>query len=510
MDTSSPNPKQSLLLNVQDDPQPFYDSIEQQEETTFVSDTNHASLYVITKHENVNERKICNIVCIILGILALITGTTVASLALIYSTDKFEAITQESKCEPTCNIQLVESIPDNLFQLVSGTNTTYNAWMEIIKNANKSLRLAFFYANLRNNAVPEARGYEGNNIYAAIVDAKKNRNLDVRIIQNKPNIGFPDNDTKSLQDQGIEVVSIDWAKAFGSGVLHTKLLIADDHTFYVGSANLDWTSLSQVKEVGVYVKNCRCLTNDITKIFSTYHYLGYNLHSDLSQFKGWPQYMHSHFNELHRFSIGDGAIFFSTSPALIGSPSRTNDIDALLHVIRNATRTVSIEVMEYLPLFQYGNPKVYWHEIETEIRSAIIRNVTVKMLISDWNHTSPTQNTILQSLEIFGRDFCQHTVVTNDGVKIMPWCTGFIHIKMMKIPDPVYEPYPFTRVNHAKFVVSDNQAYISTNNWSKDYFYDTGGISFISTGKNVVTTLQSIFDRDFDSAYSYDVQTYVE
>ena len=46
---------------------------------------------------------------------------------------------------------------------------------------------------------------------------------------------------------GAQVRSLDFARWFnGSGVLHTKLWIVDKKHFYVGSANMDWRSLTQV------------------------------------------------------------------------------------------------------------------------------------------------------------------------------------------------------------------------------------------------------------------------
>lgn len=44
--------------------------------------------------------------------------------------------------------------------------------------------------------------------------------------------------------------------------------------FYVGSANFDWRSLTQVKEMGVLVKNCPKLAEDMGKIFDVYWMLG--------------------------------------------------------------------------------------------------------------------------------------------------------------------------------------------------------------------------------------------
>ena len=60
----------------------------------------------------------------------------------------------------------------------------------------------------------------------------------------------------------------------------------------------------------------------------------------------------------------------------------------------------------------------------------------------------------------------------------------------------------FARVGHSKFIVSDSQALVSTSNWSWDYFYTTGGISFVSDQKSFVTGVNDIFNRDWNSAYA--------
>ena len=44
--------------------------------------------------------------------------------------------------------------------------------------------------------------------------------------------------------------------------------------FYVGSANFDWRSLTQVKEIGVLAFNCPTLSEDMSKIFEVYWMLG--------------------------------------------------------------------------------------------------------------------------------------------------------------------------------------------------------------------------------------------
>jgi phosphatidylserine/phosphatidylglycerophosphate/cardiolipin synthase-like enzyme len=55
----------------------------------------------------------------------------------------------------------------------------------------------------------------------------------------------------------IELYNLDWTKAFSTGVQHSKFIITDSTSkyflkidFYLGSANMDWRSLSEVKELG--------------------------------------------------------------------------------------------------------------------------------------------------------------------------------------------------------------------------------------------------------------------
>lgn len=60
----------------------------------------------------------------------------------------------------------------------------------------------------------------------------------------------------------------------GSGVLHTKFWIVDRKHVYIGSANMDWRSLTQVKELGAAVYNCPCIAEDLAKVFQVYWDLG--------------------------------------------------------------------------------------------------------------------------------------------------------------------------------------------------------------------------------------------
>ena len=75
------------------------------------------------------------------------------------------------------------------------------------------------------------------------------RGVKIRIVQNVPTREMPDFDSQQLAMLGAaEVRSLNFSSLAKYGVLHTKLLVVDERHFYVGSANLDWRSLTQVHQ----------------------------------------------------------------------------------------------------------------------------------------------------------------------------------------------------------------------------------------------------------------------
>ena len=58
---------------------------------------------------------------------------------------------------------------------------------------------------------------------------------------------MPDCDSEQLAKMGAAVVrNLNFSVFAQYGILHTKLWVVDQSHFYVGSANLDWRSLTQV------------------------------------------------------------------------------------------------------------------------------------------------------------------------------------------------------------------------------------------------------------------------
>eukprot|EP01122_Echinamoeba_exundans_P017931 TRINITY_DN987_c0_g1_i1.p1 TRINITY_DN987_c0_g1~~TRINITY_DN987_c0_g1_i1.p1 ORF type:complete len:441 (-),score=105.62 TRINITY_DN987_c0_g1_i1:14-1336(-) len=390
--------------------------------------------------------------------------------------------------QATCSgssISLVESVP-------IGTNipipeeTTYDSWLKLINSAQSTIEIAAFYITLTDGSQwpPEDGGYMGQNIFNGLVDAALKRNVSIRIVQQQPSPSMPDTDAQTLVRMGVATVrSINWVSLIGSGILHTKFMIVDGKSFYVGSSNFDWRSLAQVKELGVVVANCPTLANDISKIFDQYWIMSYAS----SMPNQWPFQDYTMYNVTDPFTFnskdrGAVGVFMAASPPQMSiSNWRTNDLDAILHAINSASQYVYFSVMDYAPTSLFMKPNFYWPLIDDALRTAAFqRNVTVRLLFSVWSQTKGSAYQWMRSLnDIHGID-----------------------VRVMIIPPGEGKPIPFTRVDHSKFIVTDSLLYITTSNCAADYFLTTGGVSITFMNENVRQEGEQIFMRDWEGPYS--------
>lgn len=199
-------------------------------------------------------------------------------------------------------------------------------------------------------------------------------------------------------------------KDLTSGVLHTKFWVVDKKHIYIGSANMDWRSLTQVhepvwssdlavmsravywllwimwqvKELGAVVYDCSCLAQDLGKIFEAYWFLGESQTIPAP----WPSQYTTDFNKDTPMQLSinntDARVYLSvgtvrccyntfwcccwyiirvslyvvqSSPASLCAEGRTTDLDSILSVINDAHKFVYIAVMNYLPTMEYSSHK---------------------------------------------------------------------------------------------------------------------------------------------------------
>eukprot|EP00064_Thunnus_orientalis_P004267 superscaffoldBa00000384_g4278 len=401
-------------------------------------------------------------------------------------------------CSVDCRVHLVESIPVGLYTSnPSPRRSIADSWLSLLDKANNSVHIAAFYLTLRGNDVEFAdpTDSQGRKVFEQLKQLEsKGVNLEVAV--NAPQTS--NQDTAELAAAGAEVREVD-LKALTGGIVHTKLWVVDQKHLYLGSANMDWRSLSQVKEVGLSVEDCSCLAQDAFRIFGVYWSISGANNGSLPLY--WParlSALSSSQNPLHlKFNGVPAKVYLSSAPPQISARGRSDDLTTILSVIDDAQKFIYISVMDYLPLSEFTKPLRFWPAIDSALRgAACTRGVQVRLLVSCWEHSPAPMFTFLQSLLVLNR----------------PPMKCDIEVNIFTVPStPEQMKIPFARVNHAKYMVTDRVLYIGTSNWSENYFTQTAGVGLVvnQTGSVVgqgQQTLQSqaeeLFLRDWRSSYA--------
>lgn len=398
-----------------------------------------------------------------------------------------------------CSSQIVETLPrDLVYNETIISKQTHQGWLELIQSATKSIDIASFYWTLKGedvmpSPVPESR--DGEDILGALLTAGKKKSIKIRIAVND---GKDTDDAElAMLRQVSEVRKVNFTRLVGAGILHTKFILVDQQHFYVGSANMDWRSLTHVKEMGIVLRNCPQPAADLLRIFNTYWYLG---DGNKTVPSSWPAEYTALYNAQRQLQTQiDGhtySLYLTSSPKQLCAQDRTNDIDGILSIIDSAQKFIYIAVMDYYPFFLYKYPTKFWPVIDNALRKAAVeRKVHVRLLASHWSHTRKTMDVFLKSLN----------ALQNQGI-----LRGSIETRYFVVPafTPEERSIPFSRVNHNKYMVTDKVGYIGTSNWSADYFVSTGGVglainSTSTDPNNIREQLQKIFERDWNSSYSH-------
>ncbi|XP_044281359.1 5'-3' exonuclease PLD3 isoform X1 [Varanus komodoensis] len=405
----------------------------------------------------------------------------------------------DGPCRDPCRIVLVESIPEGVTYGDNGTlsPSTFEAWLKLLRDARSTVDIASFYWTLRNEDThtQDPSAGQGEDVLAELLKVA-GRGIALRIAVNPPSSHQPSGDLQVLEESGAQIRKVNLPR-LTSGVLHTKFWIVDQAHVYLGSANMDWRALTQVKELGVAVYNCSCLARDLGKVFEAYWALGLPNATIPSP---WPANYSTSYNretplEL-RLNGTEAGAYFSSAPAALCAAGRTEDLQALLGVIDAAQRSVCVAVMSYLPTMEFSHPKRFWPVIDDHLRRAVYeRGVRVRLLVGCWKHSKACMFPFLRSLAAMQDNRTRYSV----------------EVRLFVVPaNETQAKIPYARVNHNKYMVTDEVAYIGTSNWSGDYFLHTAGSALVVNQSGVAAgdqatvrrQLQAIFDRDWDSRYS--------
>ncbi|CAI9297646.1 unnamed protein product [Lactuca saligna] len=375
---------------------------------------------------------------------------------------------------------------------------------------------------------------DGSSVYKSIEDAA-DRDVNVRLLQHSG--VYPDYTQEpsalALGRPNVKNVTLlikDW---FESGVLHAKVWISDSRDVYIGSANNDWKSLTQVKEVGIYLVNCPDIAKKVEIFYNNLWKLGSLNSSDYTR-KIWDQQWQisrtvpcwSHFipskqrcrsplppyvevphtsgyplltdPSTFKTSIQTPGCNYSNSkpqssylsfaPPELSFGKYQADEQAWIETIKSVKdgETVRISTMDWLGQSEYSKQTVYWSSLSTAISEVIFsKHAKVKILVAYWSHFIANTDQYLKSL-LYSNNLCSSSPDNK--------CAGKIEIKYYMVPGynstgaavingtSTGNKYPgFGRVNHV-------------------------GVSFGTYNPGIVGQLQKIFDADWDSPYAVPVQ----
>ena len=219
----------------------------------------------------------------------------------------------------------------------------------------------------------------------------------------------------------------------------------------------------------------------------------------------------SWFDISHPFQLPKGASgFISSSPYGSLTGVRVPDIDALVHTLQEAKTSASLSVMDFLPASDFegghGGAPVFWPTLTNAILGAVYsKPIHLKLLVSHWAHTGKEQVDAMYHLT-GGLAACKNA-----------WqkCAGSLEIKQYFVPGwnatlpskgvkrNANATWPsYTRVNHAKYIVTDNRVNVGTSNWQWGYFHNTAGASLNVNDTGLIEAAQAAFDADWESEYA--------
>ncbi|KAG9455867.1 hypothetical protein H6P81_000375 [Aristolochia fimbriata] len=474
-----------------------------------------------------------------------------------------------------CKAWLVQSIPTDMPDLrrVPGVLSSADVFRWLAGNTTVKLDIvAQYWELLAQPDDPRSGDYgfseadmerfgarEGREVYKSLEKAA-DRKVDIRIVQHS---GVYPDFTKESADlasgrPNVKNVTLLFDKWWGSGIVHAKVWISDHKDVYIGSANNDWKSLTQVKEVGIYLLNCATIAKEVEVYFnnlwklasldsSAYtktvwdkqwqarrkvpcwsHFIHFQKRCssplpsrvDVPHVSGYPTLSDPFMFHVpiqtpgyHRSSSQRRASYLSFSPPELSFGRSQADEQGWVDTIKSAKfgGIVRINTMDWLGQSQYTKQTVYWSSLSSAISEVIFsKHATVKLLVAYWAHFIPSTDQYLKSL-LYSNVLCTSSKYNK--------CRGKVEIKYYKVPGfnltgpalhnetSTKNIYPgFTRVNHGKYAVSDVRAHIGTSNLIWDYFYTTAGVSFGTYHPNIVSQLQHIFDADWDSPYATPVE----
>jgi len=316
----------------------------------------------------------------------------------------------------------VESIPFGNFHLESpaGVRSTSAALIGLVDSATRTIDLTAALWNLLDEEAhrlftpAQMEGFgadEGRRLSEALEDAAT-RNVTIRVLLGGVETSAEIDRLVATSPSHVFTETWDPASWYGAGIMHQKFWIFDRRHILVGSANQDWKSFTQVMELGVVVTDSADIAGDLSQLFECW-WAWAALDVDGASTSGSVEYFSEEYQTtlrvprwstalekgaasnpfgkfmseynienqgIVRLNGGLSNFFISASPAEITVPGgRSFDEDALIYTIRSATKTVDLNVMDFVTTSLFpvndqqegGGGVVWWHPLIDALLSVL-------------------------------------------------------------------------------------------------------------------------------------------
>jgi phospholipase D3/4 len=367
---------------------------------------------------------------------------------------------------------LVESVPVETILENSTLPRTIDVWLDMFNNAKKSVDIEMFYFASQKGGILEK-------VFEALKNAAS-RDVLVRIIVDSSFYSRSEHSVDELEGiKNITIRKIPYGN-LGGGVMHAKYFLVDGESMFLGSQNMDWRALMHIHEIGVKIKD-NAFVSTFQKIFDLdwrYCLSDNNAYFDSLNNKSAGIVNSENPAIVLTGYYGEIKLFPSFSPFDYTPKNFSCEFDEILKLVQKSKERLFIQIYSF-SVKSKGEKKIF-ASLSDEIKNAASRGVDVKIILPDW-------------------------AMKKDAVKFIKNLSEVknIQIKISSIPEYSGGFIPYSRVEHCKYFISDdNISFVSTSNWEYDYFYNSRNASVVINNTKVNSDLYEVFMRDWNGPYT--------
>ncbi len=380
-------------------------------------------------------------------------------------------------------VELVESVPIETTLDLEALRNTPAVWREMILDARETIDIETFYVS--------SSGIDSDSLepVLATLAHAASRGVRIRLLADAAFYETYPDVVERIGALPGALARILGAAGLWGGVLHAKFFVVDNREMFIGSQNWDWRALEHIHELGVRIRH-EALARALGAVFEMDWALAAGAEDAPageaalgvladSLVSGGPYVLHT--------SAGQPVTtVLAASPRQALPRGISWDEPFLVQAIDGARSDVRLQLLTFNPVDAEGR---YHQSLEAALKRAAARGVQVRVILSNWSLRPHILPYVLSLAAVPGI----HVRITT----IPEWSGGFV---------------PYARVEHAKYLIADDQAcWIGTSNWTRDGFHECRNLSVFFYGSGVAAQATSFFDGSWGSEYAADVdpcQTY--